>query len=197
MRHTEPEGVRSALKDLLLIVILALVGVALARAFILRGGRSGGGSSRHTQGSGSDGGRGISRSKGRAADRGPGGGIYGHGPRGSSTPPPPGEETGAAGALEFRKSLGIAADDEMKIRLYSPEDYEEQLGGAGLGSGGFVAAARTYRWIEDGWHEMPLDSAAQALELGPADYETDTNRGALLLRRLPPGLPASARRTLQ
>ena len=35
------------------------------------------------------------------------------------------------------------------------------------------------------------------LELAPEDYEVDEERSALLLRRLPPGLPTWAREVLQ
>ena len=38
--------------------------------------------------------------------------------------------------------------------------------------------------------------AADVLELAPKDYEVDGDRSALLLRRLPPGLPPEARNAL-
>ena len=82
----------------------------------------------------------------------------------------------------------------MKIRLYSIEQYRDELGGAATGDGGFIAALKAYRLLEDDeWHDYAPDEAAEGLELAPEDYDVDEERSALLLRRLPPGMPIEAR----
>jgi hypothetical protein len=49
-----------------------------------------------------------------------------------------------SGPPEYQKSVGILADEEVKLRLYSPGQYEEQLGGeaGALAAGGFVATLK-------------------------------------------------------
>jgi hypothetical protein len=95
----------------------------------------------------------------------------------------------------FYKSMGLETSEEMKIRLYSLEDYESELGGEAeaLNSGGFLAALKAYRLLDDEWYDYAPEKAAEVLELAPEDYEVDEERLALLLRKLPPGLPTSAR----
>jgi hypothetical protein len=96
--------------------------------------------------------------------------------------------------VEVYKSVGLEEKWEMKIRLYTPDEYGEQLGGdpQSLEREGFVAAGKAYRPVEgEGWIEVPLKRAAELLELHEGEYEEDPDRSALLLRRLPPGLPAS------
>ena len=69
-----------------------------------------------------------------------------------------------------------------------------ELGGTRAGSnGGFVAALKAYRQLDGDWVEYSPRTAADVLELAPEDYEVDEEHSALLLRRLPPGLPESAR----
>ena len=99
-----------------------------------------------------------------------------------------------ASPVEVYKSVGLGEKWEMKIQLYTPAEYGEQLGGdrQHLESDGFVAAAKAYRPIEDeGWIEVPLKRAADLLELREGDYVEDQEHSALLLKRLPPGLPVS------
>jgi hypothetical protein len=94
--------------------------------------------------------------------------------------------------------MGLETDEEMKLRLYSLDEYESDLGGDAevAREGNFVAALRAYRPVDDEWYDYPPDKAAGVLELVPEDYEVDTARGALLLKRLPRGLPESARDVL-
>ena len=83
----------------------------------------------------------------------------------------------------------------MKLRLYSPENYQRELGGDGsaLKRSGFVAALRAYRMLEDKWLEYPPQPAAKLIKLAPEDYKVDQEHKALLLRKLPHGFPVSAR----
>ena len=46
---------------------------------------------------------------------------------------------------------------------------------------------------DEEWYDYSPRKAAEVLELAPQDYEVDGDRSALLLRRLPPGLPPEAR----
>jgi hypothetical protein len=50
--------------------------------------------------------------------------------------------------------------------------------------------------LDEEWHDYDPEKAAKVLELAPGDYEVDRERQALLLRRLPPGMPTSARDAL-
>ncbi len=98
---------------------------------------------------------------------------------------------------EFYKSMGLETTEDMKIRVYSVEEYRDELGGTRAGSnGGFVAALKAYRQLDDEWVEYSSHRAADVLELAPEDYEVDEEYSALLLRRLPPGLPTAARDVL-
>jgi hypothetical protein len=96
---------------------------------------------------------------------------------------------------EFYKSMGLETTEDMKLRLYSLDEYESELGGdsGALSGSGFLAALKAYRMLDDEWHDYNPDKAADVLELTPGDYEVDRERHALLLRRLPPGTPISAR----
>lgn len=92
---------------------------------------------------------------------------------------------------EFFKSTGPGRNEEVKLRLYSLEEYRGELGGDAP-PGGTVAALKAYRRLQDVWLDLPPGQAASALELSPEDYEVDGERGVLLLKRMPPGLPSSA-----
>lgn len=59
-----------------------------------------------------------------------------------------------------------------------------------------VAALKAYRQLDTEWVEYSPRKAADVLELAPQDYEVDEEYSALLLRRLPPGLPESTRDVL-
>ena len=118
--------------------------------------------------------------------------------------PTPGEPTNVATERatphrtpyrEFYESTGPRRGEEMKLRLYSPENYQRELGGDGsaLKRSGFIAALKPYRMLEDEWLEYPLQPAAKLIRLAPEDYEVDEEHKALLLRRLPHGFPVSAR----
>jgi hypothetical protein len=88
----------------------------------------------------------------------------------------------------------IETSEEMKIRLYSLEEYESELGGDtdALSRAGFVAVLKSYRMLDNGWHDYSSTRAAGVLELAPEDYEIEGERSALLLRRLPPSLPKAS-----
>ena len=96
---------------------------------------------------------------------------------------------------EFYERIGPRRGEEMKLRLYSPENYQRELGGDGsaLKRSGFIAALKAYRLLEDEWLEYPLQPAAKLIRLASEDYEVDEEHKALLLRRLPHGFPISAR----
>jgi hypothetical protein len=97
---------------------------------------------------------------------------------------------------EFYKSMGLETDEDMKVRLYSLEQYQDELGGSVAREGDFVGALKAYRWFEDEWYDYSPRKAADVMELAPEDYEVDEERAALLLRRLPPGMPVAARDVL-
>jgi hypothetical protein len=105
-----------------------------------------------------------------------------------STPPPP--------PREFYKGAGLERGDEnIMLRLYSFEEYQNELLGGTTNQADFdfIAAMKAYRWLDERWEDYPPDTAADVLELAPEDYEIDEEHSALLLRRLPPGLPTAAR----
>jgi len=103
-----------------------------------------------------------------------------------STPPPP--------PREFYKGTGLERGDEyIKLRLYSFEEYQNELLGGTVNQDDFIAAMKAYRWLDERWEDFPPDRAADVLELALEDYEIDDERSALLLRRLPSGLPTAAR----
>lgn len=106
----------------------------------------------------------------------------------------PAPETAPA-PREFYKRLGLETGEEMKMRLYSLGEYEDELGGDTgiLASSQFVAALKAYRQLDEDWYDYPPRKAADVLELTPEDYEVDDERGVLLLKRFPRGLPTSAR----
>jgi hypothetical protein len=171
-------------EDLLLVAILALVAVFVVNHFF--GGRSRGGASGTER---------VPRGRSSGGSRG----FHYHGGKGAGErnlreqrevrPGPP---------YQFYKSIGIGEENDVRVDFYPPDAYEEHLGGepGELNAGGFIAATKAYRPIEDDWYEMPLDRAVEALELEPEDYEADAERGALLLRKLPTGFPASVRKRL-
>ena len=98
---------------------------------------------------------------------------------------------------EFYKSMGLETTEDMKLRLYSIEEYRDELGGTRADSdSGIVAAAKAYRHLDHEWHDYSPRKAADVLELAQEDYEVDGERSALLLRRLPPGMPVEARDAL-
>ncbi len=109
----------------------------------------------------------------------------------------PTQRAAAPPRREFNKSKGLVTHEEdTKIRLYSVEQYRDELGQTIAREDGFVGALKAYRWFEDEWYDYSPRKAADVLELAPQDYEVDKERSALLLRRLPPGLPVSARDVL-
>ena len=80
------------------------------------------------------------------------------------------------------------------MRVYSVEEYRDELGGAS--EGGFVAALKAYRQLDDEWIDYSPRKAEDMIELAPEDYEVDEEHRALLVRRLPLGMPVSARNEL-
>lgn len=99
---------------------------------------------------------------------------------------------------DYFKTMNPETGEEMKMHLYSLDEYEKELGGDThvARSGRCVAALKAYQPVDDEWYDLPPDRAARVLELAPEDYEVDAQHGALLLKRLPPGLPDSARDVL-
>ncbi len=98
---------------------------------------------------------------------------------------------------EYYKSGVLEGGGDMMMRLYSIERYRDELGGTATRDGGFIAALKAYRLLEDDeWHDYAPNEAAEVLELAPEDYEVDAERSALLLRRLPPGMSYEARDVL-
>lgn len=98
----------------------------------------------------------------------------------------------------YQKAGRLGSSRHMKVHLYSLQDYDRELGGKSeksevLGSSGFIAALKAYGYYSDHWYEMPCERAISSLGLKAKDCEVDEDRGALLLRKLPEGLPVKAR----
>jgi hypothetical protein len=96
---------------------------------------------------------------------------------------------------DFYQSIGLQRGVEMKMRLYSLNDYESELKGDGgaFGRDGYVAALKGYMMLEDEWLDCSPRKAAGLLGLAPGEYGVDEENKAILLRRLPHGFPACAR----
>lgn len=96
---------------------------------------------------------------------------------------------------EFYKSLGLGTGEQVKIRLFTLDEYREDLGGddSSFGDEKFIGALKTYRQFDDDWYETPPEKAATPLDLGENDYRLDEERRVLLLKKLPPGIPPAAR----
>ena len=105
---------------------------------------------------------------------------------------------------DFYERIGLQRGVQMKMRLYSLNDYESELKGDGDASGrdGYVVALKAYRraivaprvdMLEDEWLDCSPRKAAGLLGLGPGEYGVDEEHKAVLLRRLPHGFPACAR----
>lgn len=96
---------------------------------------------------------------------------------------------------EFFMRVSEEKDREMRVRLYPLEEYGTDLGGDTdeARRGGFRAVLKAQLSLDDEWYDYPPEKAARVLDLAPSDYEVDAGRGALLLRRLPTGLPEAAR----
>lgn len=101
----------------------------------------------------------------------------------------------------YQKTGRLGSSRHMKVRLYSLEDYDRELGGKSeksetFGAGGFIAALKAYGYYSDHWYEMPCERAISSLGLEAKDCEVDEDCRVLLLRKLPEGLPAKAREKL-
>jgi len=105
---------------------------------------------------------------------------------------------------DFYERIGLPRGAEMKIRLYSLNDYESELKGDGdaFGRDGYVVALKAYRraivaprvdMLEDEWLECSPRKVASLLGLAPGEYEVYEEHKAILLRRLPYGFPACTR----
>lgn len=104
------------------------------------------------------------------------------------------EQRAEADPHEFYMRTSLENDEDMKIHLYSLDEYEDEFGGLrSQGGGRFVAALKSYRPVGDEWYDLPPQRAADVLKLAPGEYEVDGEHGALLLRKLPHGLPIEAR----
>jgi len=56
----------------------------------------------------------------------------------------------------------------MKLRMYSVEEYRDELGGAHAARGiGFAAATKAYRQLDDEWYDYAPRKAADVLQLAP------------------------------
>jgi hypothetical protein len=135
-----------------------------------------------------------------------GGGIYvlgagRGGPSGGDSPvaeparPSPPE---SPARRDYYMRVSQEKEREIRLHLYSLDEYRDELGGdADEARGrGARAALKAYVPMEDDWYDLPPERAARDLGLNPDDYEVDGGRGALLLRSLPRGLPGSARDVL-
>lgn len=110
------------------------------------------------------------------------------------------QEPEKTGWREFHKSLGLGAEHEdLKVRVYSPKAYCEQVDSESKVATGdeFVAVLKAYKHSEDGWHEVSPERAAGSLGLRPEDYEAAGAHGSLLLKNLPHGVPDSVRDILE
>lgn len=87
---------------------------------------------------------------------------------------------------------------EIRLRLYSLGEYRDELGGDAddARSRGLRAALKAQTPVDNDWYDLPPERAARDVGLAPEDYEVDARSGALLLRRLPRGLPEAARDVL-
>lgn len=94
---------------------------------------------------------------------------------------------------EFYKSLGLGTGEQVKVRLYTLGEYRDDLGGDSPEDGEFIGALKTYRQLGGEWRETPPRDAASSLDLQESDYRLDSERGVLLLKKLPPGSPPAAR----
>jgi hypothetical protein len=110
---------------------------------------------------------------------------------GAARPSPPPQDP----PREFFMSVSQERDRQMRVRLYPLEEYGTGLGGDAdeARRSGFRAALKAQLALDDEWYDYPPEKAAQVLGLAPSDYEVDADKGALLLRRLPHGLPEAAR----
>ena len=99
-----------------------------------------------------------------------------------------------ANGREFYKSLGLGTGEQFKIRLYTLDEYRDDLGGSdSFGEEEFIGALKTYRQLDGDWYETQPQNAVSSLDLGESDYRLDEERGVLLLKKLPPGVPPAAR----
>ena len=101
---------------------------------------------------------------------------------------------------DFYERIGLQRGVEMKMRLYSLNDYESELKGDGdvFGRDGYVVALKAYSRtnymnLEDEWLECSPRKSASLLGLAPGEYGVDEEHEAILLRRLPPWFPDCAR----
>lgn len=96
---------------------------------------------------------------------------------------------------EFYKSLGLGTGEQIKIRLFTLDEYRNELGGDAdsAGSERFVGALKAYRQFDGDWYETPPEKAAAPLDLREGEYRLDEECRVLLLKKLPPGIPPSAR----
>ena len=96
---------------------------------------------------------------------------------------------------EFYKRTSLENDEDIKMHLYSVDEYEKEFRSipSTSGAGRFVAALKSYRPVGDEWFDFAPERAARVLDLSPQDYEVDGEHGILLLRKLPHGLPTEAR----
>ena len=94
--------------------------------------------------------------------------------------------------------MSLETGEETRARLYSIAEYDNQLGGdpSTLGSERFVAALKACRWWDDEWYDYSPEKAADVLNLAREDYQVDEEHKALLLKRLPPGIPVPVRDAL-
>lgn len=66
---------------------------------------------------------------------------------------------------EFYKSMGLETTEDMKLRLYSIAEYQNEFGGADIAGGGFVAAIKAYRQLDDEWYDYSPRKAAEVFRV--------------------------------
>jgi hypothetical protein len=76
---------------------------------------------------------------------------------------------------DFYERIELQRGVEMKMRLYSLNDYESELKGDGdvFRRDGYVVALKGYRMLEDQWLDCAPRKAAGLLRLAPGEYGVD------------------------
>ncbi len=77
------------------------------------------------------------------------------------------EQRAKADPHEFYKRTSLENDEDMKMHLYSVDEYEREFGRnlRSEGAGRFVAALKCYRPVGDEWYDLPPERAARVLNM--------------------------------
>ncbi len=86
------------------------------------------------------------------------------------------EQRAQADPHEFYKRSSLENDEDMKMHLYSVNEYEMEFGRDLHSRGGsrFVAALKSYRPVGDEWYALPPERAARV----PISHPTTTRSTA-------------------